>query len=545
MKRIFILVFSIILLAGCAGIPTAGPIQIINQNDSQSEVNDVRVIAKPPTSKMNAVQIASGFVAANISTFGDFNVARRYLTASISRSWYPTNFDVIDTASIQYSDLGTGVIEISALQIGKLKNNHRFQIYPVAKPFSMQLKIEAKVDGLRIASKITNGILTSSDMVRGFSAFNIYFGNENFSKLTPEIVWLPKNEKSVGPKLISSLLAGSSESLMTAIPSGTELRFGSVAITNGAAVVNLNSAALNADNAQRKFMMAQIVWTLQGVPGVGRVQVATNSRVLSTQGKTYLNRKDFAALDPEYAKRKSGLYMLKKTSLSSLNNGRLAKVGKLPKNSKIAISENQKLLAYIVNGELRTAPISKIKNYTSQYGDVLNVGFDGSGRLWFSNTTGNLFCLFPDGTIQKVLQLKNFNIQDFAVSPDGARIAMVVSTQSKSELLVGSVVSENGLLSVVSHHKVEQTLTEVTDVDWINSRELVAIGKIGLSESVTALISLTNGSLRNLNSPRNFESVSASNYSEVLAVTKSKSVWIYEDGLWAKFDTDLQAVYSN
>ena len=153
--------------------------------------------------------------------------------------------------------------------------------------------------------------------------------------------------------------------------------------------------------------------------------------------------------------------------------------------------------------------------------------------------------MFPDGTIQKVLQLKNFNIQDFAVSPDKARIAMVVSTQSKSELLVGSVVSENGLLSVVSHHKVEQTLTEVTDVDWINSRELVAIGKIGLSESVTAQISLTNGSLRNLNSPRNFESVSASNYSEVLAVTKSKSVWIYEDGLWAKFDTDLQAVYSN
>jgi hypothetical protein len=545
MKKIFILVFSILLLAGCAGIPTAGPIQIINQDEAQSEVNDVRVIAKPPTSKMNAVQIASGFVAANISTFGDFNVARRYLTAGISRDWYPTDFDVIDTASIQYSDLGTGVVEISALQIGKLKNNHRFQIYPVAKPFLMQLTIEEKVDGLRIASKITNGILTSSDMVRGFSSFNIYFGNENFSKLAPEIIWLPKNEKSVGTQLISSLLEGSSESLMTAIPNGTELRFGSVSISNGAAVVNLNSAALIADNTQRKFMMAQIVWTLQGVPGVGRVQVATNSRVLSTQGKAYLNREDFATLNPDYAKRKSGLYMLKKTSLSSLNNGRLAKLGKLPKNSRFAISEDQKLLAYIVNGELRTAPTSKIKDYKSQYVDVVNIGFDASGRLWFSNTTGNLFCLFPNGVIQKVLQLNKFKIQDFAVSPDNARIAMVVSTQSKSELLVGSLVSENGLLSVVSQHKIEQTLTEVSDVDWINSRDLVVIGKIGLSETVTAEISMTNGSLRNLNSPRSFEHVSASNYSEVLAVTKSKSVWIYEDGLWVKFDNDLQAVYSN
>jgi hypothetical protein len=544
MKKLLISILTLMLLAGCASIPNAGPIQIINEKDSQAGFNDVRVIAKPPTTRMNAVQIASGFVAANISTFGDFSVARKYMNSAASRSWYPKNFDVLDSASIQYNDLGTGVVEVSALQIGKLRANHRFDIFPVAKPYLLKMYIKKGANGLRISNTIPNGILSSSDMVRGFSAYNIYFGNESFTKLVPEIVWFPKNEKSLATKLTNELISNSRESLKTAIPNGTKLRSGSVMVSTGTAFVNLNASALIADSEQREFMIAQFVWTLQEITEVGRVQIATNDRVLSTRGKAFLNRSDFANIDPDYSKLSSALFLLEKSYLSSLHEGLLSDLGRLKGNAKFTVSNNHRTIAYVSSGKLRVASILKLKKSKVLAPNAVSLSFDQLGRLWFTDASGNLFCLPPDETIQQLALPVDMKVNDFSLSSDGGRIALVVSNNKGSRLLVGSLVSENGVIAFERLRRVEQTLSEVFQVDWIDSRELVVIGKIGLSESVTAMVSLTNGSLRNLNAPRIFESISASNENTVVAITKSKSAWIYEDGLWTKFDTNTHAQYS-
>jgi hypothetical protein len=544
MKKFAISIVSMLLLAGCASIPNAGPIQIINDKDAQAEFNDVRVIAKPPTARMNAVQIASGFVAANISTFGDFSVARKYMNSAASRSWYPKNFDVLDSASIQYNDLGTGVVEVSALQIGKLKANHRFEIFPVAKPYLLKMYIKKGANGLRISNTIPNGILSSSDMVRGFSAYNIYFGNESFTKLVPEIVWFPKNEKSLATKLTNELISNSRESLKTAIPNGTKLRSGSVMVSTGTAFVNLNASALIADSEQREFMIAQFVWTLQEITEVGRVQIATNDRVLSTRGKAFLNRNDFANMDPDYSKLSSALFLLEKSYLSSLHEGLLSDLGRLKGIAKFTVTNNHRTIAYVSSGKLRVASILKLKKSKVLAPSAVSLRFDQLGRLWFTDASGNLFCLPPDEAIQQLALPVDMKINDFSLSPDGGRIALVVSNNKGSRLLVGSLVSENGVIAFERLRRVEQTLSEVFQVDWIDSRELVVIGKIGLSESVTAMVSLTSGSLRNLNAPRIFESISASNENTVVAITKSKSAWIYEDGLWTKFDTNTHAQYS-
>lgn len=544
MKKLTALSLLLILLTGCASIPSAGPIQIINDKNAQADLNDVRVIAKPPTSRMNSIQIASGFVAANISTFGDFSVAREYMTTFASKSWYPKNFDVLDSTSIQYNDLGTGIVEISAIQIGKLKNNHRFEIFPVAKPFLLRLSIETARGGLRIANELPNGILASSDMVRGFSPYNVYFANEGFTKMVPEIVWFPKNEKSLATKLANVLISGSRESLRTAIPDGTDLRFGSVTISSGTAVVNLNASALMADNAQREFMIAQFVWTLQEIPGVGRVQIATNDRVLSTQGKAFFNRDNFEKLDPNFTKSDSGVFMLDKTYFSSLYEGLLTDIGRLQDVTVFSVSNNRKKVAYIKNGQLRVSQIAKLKQYTAIAENVENLSYDQQGRIWFTNKNGSLNCLPTSGQIQELTWESEQRIQDFAISPDSGRIALAVSNKAKSQLLVGTLISENGVLAIGSVRKVEQSLSGATKVEWLNSRDLIVIGKIGLRESVTAIVSLANGSLRNLNAPKPFVSISTSNQNTVIAMTKKSRVWIYEDNLWGIFDSKIQAVYS-
>lgn len=544
MKTILNLLLVAVLATSCAAIPTAGPIQIIENYDSATDFDDVRVIAKSPTSRMSATQIAAGFVAANISTFGDFSVAREYLTYSASGSWFPTSFDVLDSASIQYNDLGTGVVEISAIQIGKLKANHRFEVFATPKPFLLQLKMQSGRSGLRIASSIPNGILASADLLRGFSPYSIYFGNQNFSRLVPEVIWLPKNEKSIATKLVKTLLQGSKESLYTAIPSGTDLRFDSVTITNGSASINLNAVALSADNAQRKFMLAQLVWTVQNLPAVGRVQIASNDRIISTQGKTFFNQDNFADLNPRYSDQPRGLYEVKNNRLS-LRTGSLSTfIGKLEGVTQFSISHNQKQIAYLANNQLQIAPLSNLKRYVVQYENVSQLAFDQQNRIWFTNQKGRLFCLFPDESVQEVLRLPTGKISGFAISPDSGRVALVVTNAGNSSLQVGSIIVENGNLQISSLRKVEQALTEVMAVDWINSLEMVVIGKVGLRESVTAQVALTFSSVENLNAPREFVSLSTSSDNSLVATTKSGSVWIYQSGIWNKLENNAQVAFS-
>lgn len=544
MKSLIYFLFGLTLLSGCAAIPSAGPIQIIQNNDTQTQFDDVRVIAKSPTSRMSAVQITSGFVAANISTFSDFEVAREYLTYSASTSWFPTSFEILDSASIQYNDLGTGAVEISALQIGRLKANHRFEIFDAPKPYLLKVTLQSGRSGLRIASEIPNGILASSDLLRGFSPFSVYFGNDNFSKLVPEVIWLPKNEKSIATKLVKTLLQGPKESLNTAIPAGTDLRFNSVTIENGSASINLNSSPLSASSAQRKFMLAQIVWTVQGLPGVGRVQIASNDRIISNQGKSFLNQDDFSYLNPKYEAQSRGLYQLKNNLLSLRTGSLTTTIGTLENVDIFSISQNQKKVAYVTNGELRIAPLSNLKQYISQYQGVIKISWDQQNRVWFTNKKGKLFCLLPDQSVQEVLSLPAEDITSFSISPDTGRVAIVAAKKNVSRLLVGTITSENGQISVTSLRKVEQTLSQVISVDWINSLEILVIGKVGLQEAITAQIALTFGSVNNMSAPKEFVSISATSDNSLVATTGAGNLWLYQSGLWSKVSRDTQAVFS-
>lgn len=544
MKSLIYFLSGLILLSGCATIPSAGPIQIIQNSDTQTQFDDVRVIAKSPTSRMSAVQITSGFVAANISTFSDFEVAREYLTYSASTSWFPTSFDILDSASIQYNDLGTGAVEISALQIGLLKANHRFEIFDTPKPYLLKVTLQSGRSGLRIASEIPNGILASSDLLRGFSPFSVYFGNDNFSRLVPEVIWLPKNEKSIATKLVKTLLQGSKESLNTAIPAGTDLRFNSVTIENGSASINLNSSPLSASSAQRKFMLAQIVWTVQGLPGVGRVQVASNDRIISNQGKSFLNQDDFSYLNPKYGAQSRGLYQLKNNLLSLRTGSLTTKIGTLDDVDIFSVSQNQKKVAYVTNGELRIAPLSSLTQYISQYQGVNKISWDQQNRVWFTNKKGKLFCLLPDQSVQEVLSLPTENIAGFSISPDTGRVAIVAAKKNVSRLIVGTITSENGQISVTSLRKVEQTLSQVISVDWINSLEILVIGKVGLQEAITAQITLTFGSVKNMSAPKEFVSISASSDNSLVATTGAGNLWLYQSGMWGKVARDTQAVFS-
>jgi hypothetical protein len=78
MRRAAVVIAALVapLLAGCAVIPTSGPIQQGAEVGVETTDQVIRVIARPPQSDMTPTQIVSGFLQASASFEDDHAVAR-------------------------------------------------------------------------------------------------------------------------------------------------------------------------------------------------------------------------------------------------------------------------------------------------------------------------------------------------------------------------------------------------------------------------------------------------------------------------------------
>lgn len=523
------------MLTGCASIPVAGPVEIIENVNVQSDLDDVRVIAKLPSRKMTGLQIVSGFIAANISTNNDYAIAREYLTEDTSKSWKPNSVMVLDSASIRYADSGAGFINVTGLQTGVLTPTHRYNLFETPKPFFLKFNVVSGSEGIRIQGILQNGFLTTSDLIRGYSPYSIYYANENFSSLVPETVWLPHYEKSVGTKLINILLAGSKLGLKTAVPDGTKLINGFVVVERGMGEVDLSASALLGDNNQRSFMMAQIVWTLQSVPTVGRVGIFANSEALGVNGKTILDKEDFRKIGPDNAKYASDFYFVENSKIKRFENGEEVLVGRIGNANQIAVSSDQFRISYLKGDVLKTAFFSIPLKADSIHRDVSGFALDRFKRVWFVNESGGLTCEYENGNSQTLVMPLGVKLSQVSISNDGGQIAMLSETKTGSKLYVATINSENGTLSIGKLRNVEQSFSDVFDVDWLNSEELVVLGQIGLSKPQVQTISLTSGYINNLAAPSSVEDLETDGKSSLAVRRKNGQVWLYQVNTWEKF----------
>ena len=81
----------LVLLAGCAQVPTSGPVVEVDQQVTDTGTTSfVRVLARPPQPGMTPSEIVQGFLDA-ASGFEDAHaVAKEYLTPAAARQWNPS-----------------------------------------------------------------------------------------------------------------------------------------------------------------------------------------------------------------------------------------------------------------------------------------------------------------------------------------------------------------------------------------------------------------------------------------------------------------------
>ncbi|MDQ0922820.1 hypothetical protein QF038_001328 [Pseudarthrobacter sp. W1I19] len=280
-----LLVVLLALLAGCARIPTSGPVGKSSEGSAGNLSAPVFLPAAPQPGA-SPETIIDYFYRAGSGYEDDYAVARQYLTQASSVSWKP------DQRALVYRE--------AKVVAGEAENVYNYELdvaYTVdsdgiatQSPKGTIEKIPVtvtQVDGQWRISALPDGTAIAEETFKViYGAYPIYFYDPTFTYAVPDVRWFIKN-KTV-KAMTSALLAGPAPYLRGAVasafPSGIKLARESVPVVSGAAQVDLTAKELTETSPEDRLrMQMQLTLTFRSQPDVVNVELRANQDLVRVE----------------------------------------------------------------------------------------------------------------------------------------------------------------------------------------------------------------------------------------------------------------------
>lgn len=494
MRRALPLVLTL-LLTGCAAIPSHTEVQVINSAPPAVQTDGVSVIVRPPNLRMTMLQAAQGFIAANASVASGYAVARKYLTAGSETMWQPKRVQVFDPTTLTSQVSGTDKVTISFTPVGLLDSDSRLYLSEPSASVSVTMSMRRTASGWRVSSPPATALMSLSDLQRNFTSVTLWFLNNDYTRLVPDVAWLPRAASSLKTRIVRLLLEGPSgpmsAAVATAIPAETRLQPGVVSFANGVYTVLLDANALTASPAQRVAMLAQLTRTI--AKRNTRIQVQAGGQTLAVDGRDKFGTSDFQALNPNLQPLTNPLYFVRDGVLYRSDGMVAEKVRRLAQPASIAVRRDGMLLAAAMSDHVRLYDLASGKPIGRIEVTARDMDFDIAGRLWLLDTNGSLSVLTsPTAATPTPVQVGKSQMLGMAVSPDGARLAGIVAAAGGRQLRVFPVVSSTSGVSLGAAVRVERYFKDVIDAEWLSAGHLAIAGRVGVEATQVFKLSLTS-----------------------------------------------------
>ena len=522
----------VLVTAGCASIPTSGPVQRGEPVRYAPEDSFIRVLAPPPQPGAEPREVLRGFLRASADFGNGHETARRFLHESVRRGWRPgAGVTVLDRESYGLSDVvGEGErLVLRSRAVGSVDARGRYT--PLPQPRTIEVPFPLRRDDSgewRIAAPPDGLYLARPDFDRAFRRLNLYFLAPGRDQLVPEPVALPAGP-GLATALTAGLLAGPAPELGAAVtnafPPGTGLAVGAVPVEDGVARVDLTAPALRADPPARQAFSAQLAWTLRQLGEVRAVRVAVEGAPLEVPGRPGQPQpvQAWSAYDPAGLPPGAPAYLVSDGRVGTLVGSRFVPLPGPPGEGRIPL----RAPAVSLNGD-RLAALSLDANrlYTSrltgQAGaaasgspggaggaaggppgaerqdaagnapeklarrlrgrDFSPPSYDSSGTLWVlerGRGPGAVWALPPEGHEDRV-ELPTpagASVSLLQVARDGARVAVVLRLGGRDELHLGAVVRDVGRLRVQLLRRIAPELVEVRELAWRDESRLAVLAR--------------------------------------------------------------------
>ncbi|MDX6258712.1 MAG: hypothetical protein QOH84_400 [Kribbellaceae bacterium] len=502
-----------LLVAGCATVPTKGPIRNSSQDAPPPGLGGAGVEAQPPRPNAAQPQLVNGFVEA-MSDSSAFDVARQYMTPEAGDAWKPESKILVydQSAGTGIAKEADGKFHLAAPLIATIDGRGSWTPAVPNTQLDFAFDLTKVADQWRVANAPPGVFLGSNQLEPRLIPSALYFFNPSKHLLVPDPVYLPRNLTSgqAATQLIQELLNGPTSRLGNSVvsnaPPGTTVDV-SVPVESGVATVALSDTASSlTDPTDREQLAAQITWTLR--PITTRVRITVEGAPLLPDRPEELAATNFSQYDPAVPngqlKELYGLRDGKIQRIEGQDDGQTIEAKpivdsqlypyraqsfavNLRGETGAVVSTGKSGGPVVVVGRLDAPKSVAAESVIAADGKVLRPTFDGEDNLWILDRADTakprLRVRTPDGKVS-VVQTKFGANRPLVLrmAPDGVRALLMVERRGVNSVMTATVGGSDGKLALGRFMPLQLPLQDITDVSWTNPGILVA-GKAPKSDS--------------------------------------------------------------
>ncbi len=496
MNRTIVLAAAVCFaLAGCASIPTSGPVSVNPDAQITSQADAVVPVVRPPEVGASPTAIVGGFLQANVSATDDYAVARAFLAPEVSETWRPDAGVIVydDSNGLNLKASRTRVM-LTAPEQGRLTSEGVFSATSRTSVLSTDFTVR-KVDGQWRINGVRNGLLLSvADVERVYVPVDRYFLNPSRTSLVPDRVLVPSDRRGLLTSLVRGVLAGPTRwlapAVVTAIPSGTRLGIDAVPLDGQTATVDLTPNVLAANDVTRRLLAAQLVWSLTSVSTVKAVKITVSGQPLTLSGLSdVLKRDDFAGVNPQVISSSTAAYVIVGKRIEKITSTGLEPVPGIFGEGSLALSSfavnlDQSVAAATVSiaGAESTVFTAALEAGSSTqprtgFASVKSLSYGRGGELWICDA-GKVSITSSTGKTGSVTVQGLTAVTDLRITRDGARAAVVGRDAAGTvNVFLLRVVRSGSKVSLQEPRLIQSDATAVKDVAWTDANSLVVLGK--------------------------------------------------------------------
>lgn len=427
------------VLAGCGGMPTSGPITEVDTANTVNADPGVYFDPKPPQRGESAFEIVNHFLEAMKATPTTTSVAAKFLTSEARRTWTP------ERSIITYQDIGdpSGFGDVSLSMEGVAHYDHRgaWLVDRARQDLDLHLVQE---DGEWRIDRLPDALIVPAGWFNSvFQRMSLFYFDPAGEILVPEPVFVPGGDQQATALARGLLHDPTADPQLIRNYMPADVREGlSVPISgSGIADVTLVGSPGPIDEATSQRILTQMVWTLRQHERVRALHLTIGDQEIGLpNGATQVNLDVGQAFDPSGASASTDVFGIVGGRVQRGELGSMRATAGPMGLQRLGIRsigvdlDADRVAAVSQDGtRLLVAPVDvegTAEEVVSGATNLLGPMWDFKGRVWVvDRNQGDARVLLISGSRVRQIRVPGItgrNVTRTLVSRDGGRLVAVV-----------------------------------------------------------------------------------------------------------------------
>lgn len=524
--RKFLVAFLVAALAGCATLPTSGPV-LVGGPITIEGGPDIEYLPTGPAEGASPREILDGFIAAGAAPQNNYRIARSFLTDAAALMWNPARETVIRGVYAKVTTVSSTELSYSTFVEARVDENGVFQPASAKKATEWRYSFVRENGEWRLHNAPDLTLVTEVAFESAYDDYTVYFYNHDRSAFIPDVRIFARQADPV-TAVARAVIAGPSEFLPnanTAFPEGASLAVAPVEVEAGKAIVDVSDVVAQASVSDQEDMLSQLGVSLSELTDVSTTAMSINGTPLAISAIPGLES------NPRVDDRPLVVYDGQMGYVTATEFTAVVGVGeRIPELQPTSVSFDADLGAAAVGTRVGVYLVGERTERVSDLPSLVDPQIDGTQSVWWvSPESPNRISLFAGGRSFTVNGpwSPSATVVGLEVSREDARVAIAVNERGSGRLFVGAIeVDDNGRpTDVTGFRSLSVVFDRILDIAWADATHVALIGTD--NSVVHAEVATVGGRSTLLGQPQNPARISGGNtgVAGLVVIAKNGQLW--------------------